>query len=476
MKRSLLPLLGAAALLAACGSDDPNCDPTDPKACDAALVCEQVSGLEAGKDFRCLAPVQVQGRVFDLASNAAVPNALVAAVDVNGAPVGTQTTTGADGSYTLRIPALRSDEAGTPVNQRISLRAAARDFAPFPSGLRVALPFDTSVAARPDAQDAQSPFVIHADVTDVGLVGLPQDQRGRPSISGHVDVGDTHGVLVVAEAGDALDQGHSGIADASGSFTLFNVPAGDYSVKAFGRGANWTPASVTVATADVANVQLQRSQTAPATLTGAVSFVGPGAGPATSVVMVVASTFDPVSGRGEVPPGLRAPEPGVVPNVTSAFTITGVPDGRYAVLAAFENDNNVRDPNPGTAGTDVQFVTVTNGQIAVAPSTFKVTSAITLVGPGAGEAVDAVGATPTFSWQAYPQTATYDVIVFDTLGNTVWEKTGLTAVTSGANSLVYAGPALTAGSLYQWRVTARRNGGDPISRSEDLKGLFRVQP
>jgi hypothetical protein len=289
-----------------------------------------------------------------------------------------------------------------------------------------------------------------------------------------VDVGDARGVLVVAEAADA--PGVSATVDGSGAFTLFNVPAGSYSVKAYGRGANWTPANVNVAEVDVGNVQLARAQTAPATLSGSVSFVGPGAGPVTSVVMVVASTFDPFTGRGEVPPGLRAPEPGTALNVTSDFSIAGVPDGRYAVLAAFENDNNVRDPNPGTAGTDVQFVTVTNGQIEVAPEAFKVTSALTLVGPGATEAVDAVSATPTFSWQPYPQSASYDVVVFDTFGTLVWEQAGLAAVTGSTNTLLYAGPALTPGALYQWRVTARRTGGDPISRSEELEGLFRVQP
>jgi hypothetical protein len=384
LRRILFPLMGAAALLtAACDSDDKSCDASDPGACDTGLVCEQVSGLEEGKDFRCLAPVQVQGRVFDLASDAAVANALVSAVDVNGAPVGTQTTTGADGSYTLRIPSVRKDERGAPVNQRISLRAAARDYAAFPSGLRVALPFDSQVAAQADAEEASSPFVIRADVTDVGLVALPQEQRGLPSVSGSVALGETRGVLVVAESGTGPGQGHSTIADASGAFTLFNVPAGSYSVKAFGRGANWTPTGVTVGAADVGNVQVARSQTAPATLNGSVQLVA-GAALGTSVVMVVASTFNEVTGRGEVPPGLRAPEPSMVPNVTGDFSITGVPDGRYVVLAAFENDDNVRDPNPGTAGTDLQFVTVENGQIALAPAAFKVTGALTLVGPGAG--------------------------------------------------------------------------------------------
>ncbi len=100
------------------------------------------------------------------------------------------------------------------------------------------------------------------------------------------------------------------------------------------------------------------------------------------------------------------------------------------------------------------------------------------MGPGAGEAVDQVSATPTFSWQAYSSADTYDVIVFDTFGNVVWERNALPKTDT---SVAYAGPTLAPGGLYQWRVTARRNAndnprGNPISRSEELEGLFRVQP
>jgi hypothetical protein len=41
--------------------------------------------------------------------------------------------------------------------------------------------------------------------------------------------------------------------------------------------------------------------------------------------------------------------------------------------------------------------------------------------------------------------------------------------------LDYAGPALTPGNVYQWRVTALGNQGTPKSLSEDLRGLFRVK-
>ena len=45
-----------------------------------------------------------------------------------------------------------------------------------------------------------------------------------------------------------------------------------------------------------------------------MSLVNRGAGTGTSVILVVESTFDPVFLRGETPPGLRAPGPGIAPD------------------------------------------------------------------------------------------------------------------------------------------------------------------
>ncbi|HLV67123.1 MAG TPA: hypothetical protein VKY73_14985 [Polyangiaceae bacterium] len=106
-------------------------------------------------------------------------------------------------------------------------------------------------------------------------------------------------------------------------------------------------------------VVLSRLAQATATVTGNVQIVNAAGGSATSVILVVEDTFDRDAARGEVPRGLRAPRTGS-PNVTGAFTITGVPVGRYVVLAAYENDALVRDPNTKIAGT---FVT-----LDVAPS------------------------------------------------------------------------------------------------------------
>jgi hypothetical protein len=65
--------------------------------------------------------------------------------------------------------------------------------------------------------------------------------------------------------------------------------------------------------------------------------------------------------------------------------------------------------------------------------------------------------------------------LFDATGNTVWTKT-VTAVTGQNNSATYDGATpLISGGFYQWRALAKGNVGNPISQTEELRGVFRVQ-
>ncbi len=206
---------------------------------------------------------------------------------------------------------------------------------------------------------------------------------------------------------------------------------------------------------------------------GSVSLVAGTGGNLTSVVMVLKSTFNETLVRGEVPPGLRAPDPGTEPNISGAWEITGVPDGEYVVLAAFENDHLVRDPDPNMAGTELQYLTVANGAPSAEP-TFKVTIAITIVSPGAGDAIETVSATPTFSWAPYSSAKSYEVMVFDVFG----VQQGVTAVLnaqalSGDPSHTHEG--VLAPGIYLWRVLAKGQNGNPISVSEELRGVFQVE-
>jgi hypothetical protein len=465
MKRVLLSsMLGVATLMTACGGDKA-CSVDDPGSCADNQVCEQVQGQAQPA---CFAPIEVHGKVFDLGSNQGIGQARVTAVDVDGAPLGTVAVTAGDGTYSLRIPSERQDKQGTPVGRTLALRAAARDFQNFPSGPRVALPLDSSKATAAKEGD---PRVLSGGPSDIGLVPLPAGERGFPAIFGKADLQNGQSsVLVVAEAPGQV--GRTAIADGLGQFVIFNVPPGMWNVRGFTRGVNYTPSPVEVQSGkDRTDVQLLRSGTQTGTVQGTVQMVSTTG--LTSVVLVVASTFNENLERGEVPPGLRAPSPGTAPNINGAYQIEGVPDGDYVVLAAFENDGLVRDPNTNTSGTAIQRVSVVNG-VANRDAAFKVTDAIQLSAPGAGDEVEKTGATPTFSWMKYASAKSYQVLLFDTFGNEVWHSPD-GSLGQDATSIVYNGAPLQSGRIYQWRALAFGQAGQTISLTEDLKGIFEVE-
>jgi hypothetical protein len=180
-------------------------------------------------------------------------------------------------------------------------------------------------------------------------------------------------VLVVAASGDAA---FSGVSDRSGNFTIFNVTAGDYVVRGYAADIQLDTEDVSVAAAPVEDVTLNQIADATAAVTGNVQIVNAAGGSLTSVILVVADTFDENAARGEAPRGLRAPRTGA-PDVSGDFTIEGVPVGTYKVLAAYENDDLVRDPDLNIAGTDILTLEVPAGETAIAvEASFKVTQAL----------------------------------------------------------------------------------------------------
>src|SRR5262245_52434884 len=308
----LILVLFTILLLTACGGSTNECKLDNPSSCSSGQVCEVVQNQEKPA---CFAPVELQGRVFDLSTSAGIGSATVSALDENGAPAGSVAVTAADGTYTLPIPSTRADMSGTPIARKVSLRASARNYLTFPSGVRVSLAIDTSAATR---TDSSKPYVLSGGQTDVGLISLPNDQQGRPSISGTVEVTPSQtGTLVVAEtSGTAI----STIADVNGAFTLFNVPTGSAHIQAYSRNANYTAVDLNVQSGvDQSGVQLRKSGASTATLNGSVNLVAAAPGP-TSIVLIIESTFNPILIRGEVPPGLRAPNPGIAPNVSGAWS------------------------------------------------------------------------------------------------------------------------------------------------------------
>ncbi len=442
---------------AACGGDDDeSCDLFEQTGCDDGFVCEIVGDGEPA----CFEPVVLRGFVFDLRSFAVIEGARVVAVDPNGAPISSVAVTDSLGEYDLAVPSQRLED-GSPVPVELTLRADAAGYQTFPSGLRQALPLDTA-----DAVEGEGGFIVETTQTQIGLIELP-DSTGIGTIAGDVEAAGA-GVLVVAESGE----GFSAIADRDGDYAIFNVPAGDYTVSGYAHGVNYAAVDVTVSGGQTVTADLVLSSDETSTITGTVQLVNPEMGEATSVVLVVASTFDDVLVRGATPPGLRAPEPGIAPNITGAFEIDGVPSGTYKILASFENDFLVRDPDTCIAGTTIVEQQVGPGELIDLAEGFKVTGAITVISPGAG-GPEPVEATPVFSWAEDASAKGYDLIVFDSFGEIVWEHEEPDPV--GDPSVTYAGPSLERGLFYQMRVTSwREPGGDrcEISQSEDLRGIF----
>ena len=87
-------VLFVLAVIAGCGSrgrgsnSDGTCDLTTPQ-CPDGLVCNALLEGEA----RCVAPLIIRGTVQDATDDLPIAQALVQAVDVNGAAVGTSAAT-----------------------------------------------------------------------------------------------------------------------------------------------------------------------------------------------------------------------------------------------------------------------------------------------------------------------------------------------------------------------------------------------
>jgi len=127
-------------------------------------------------------------------------------------------------------------------------------------------------------------------------------------------------------------------------------------------GMDFTPVPITVTDSDITDLLIERiTEPTLGSIAGQVNIVNAPGGLKTSVVLMAEETFIPGFDKGEMIPGLRAPAPPEPPSITGAYTITGIPAGNYVVLAAFENDYLVRDPDPGIAGTQILHLSIPDG-------------------------------------------------------------------------------------------------------------------
>lgn len=496
MRRArLFHALGACLLLpfaaASCGGDDNNkgtgaCDlGAESSGCKSGLVCQQKvgggqneglcvcseanqTGCDAAKGEACEAVVNgnsdcfpaisITGQVIDLATGMPIEGARVVAQDINGAAASGVVVTDAMGNYKLPIPTKRNAD-GTPApEQQVTLRADAAGYLTFPLAPRVALPVSISTAT--------SDMPIMGDATTIALIAIA-DSAGLGTVSGKVvDTDSPWGTLVVAGGAANMGGGVTGIADRDGDYTVFNVPAGSQTVAGYKTGLNIQPETAMVtAGKETTGVDLHATGKTTTVVSGSVQMVNPGMGNITSIILVVEETFNPTAARGETPPGLR------VGNVDSTFRFEGVPDGRYVVLAAFENDFLVRDPDMCISGTDIVHITVPGANDPIQES-FKITGSLDNPSPDA-EAV--VSGTPTFTWTDDSGEDHYQIRVYDAFGTLIWEDLNVARATGDNPVVTYGGPALTAGMLYQFRATSMKDATCALSATEDLRGTFIYQ-
>jgi hypothetical protein len=458
--------------LAGCGDDgddDEACTPETEEGCVPGLVCEEVLGQEPA----CFAPVHVEGRVFDSVTGDGVVGATVIAQDANGSARSAVSTSGIDGTYALPVPAKRTED-GTPTGETsITLRVDAAGYRPYPEPPRVAVPVDLALAVPGEDGD---PLVVSTGATDVALLPREGGATGLEIVDGVVDAATPGGTLVLAVQGGVAVA--SAVADLDGSFRIFDVPHGPTTLEGYRQGFRVTPESLDVGEGGADGIVLETSTSGVVRVTGKVTFANAPGNASTSVILVPEATFDPVFIRGETPAGLRAAP------VTGTFSIEGVPPGHYAVLAAFENDGLVRDPDLAIAGTDVVHVTIEAGDETFAiGDDFKVTEALAVVSPGAGGVEAITSATPELTWADDSSEKGYELRLYDGYGNLVFEDTELPEVT-GSSTVTYTLDAVTLepGLLYQFRVTSWRfDGGKTdtrtyISSTEDLEGAFFLTP
>ncbi|MCA9652337.1 MAG: hypothetical protein H6712_14710 [Myxococcales bacterium] len=439
------------------------CGPGDEAGCGEGLACEPLV-TDAGTHL-CAEAVEIHGSVIDALDGSPIVGARVAATDELGTPVTTAVRSDAEGRFVLPV-SLARDEDGTVVETRQwMLLASAAGYLAFPGPLRPALPFDS------DGRDDEG--IVESSVTTVSLV---PSLRSGVTITGRVEGQDPAGTLVIAEGPMPAPLS---VVDAEGGFVLFDVPPGAVTIRGLRQGLELEPRSLAVAAGedieDVVLLVLSEDPATMATVSGSVVIADAQGGGQTSVVLVPTVTYVEALERGPVPAGLRAPAPPQAPSISSTFEITGVPAGSYTVLAGYENDALIRDPDASIAGTQVQQIAVARGATVELESAVRLTAALVLVGPGA-EGPELVDGAPTFSWEDDASEDRYSLVVRDARGDEVWRDDELPRVTGVSEVEVpYAGPALTSGMTYQFRVEAwRDNGGEPtvISRTEDLRGVF----
>ena len=292
----------------------------------------------------------------------------------------------------------------------------------------------------------------------------------------------------VSEAGKAVPnalvvgekdgKGYSTVSDAEGNYFLYNLPAGDFHLKAWisGYESEHTTVSVAAATKNEHNILV--TQGATGTVLGTVSFL------ASTAVEVDVTLTHPLT---------QEPIPGLKTSTTADYSIQNVPTGIFLARATYRNDERVVDPD-WIVKFGEPMVEVGGGPVN---RDFSLTNALKVMSPTNLPSntipSEINGLTPTFSWEAYPSASDYVVEVSDANGRVIWGGIDRTqsipvkniTIPSSQTSVTFnddgtATQPLEPGKVYRWRVFVSKDdkqsasGWRLISVSEDQLGLIKI--
>lgn len=390
--------------------------------------------------------------VTDGESGEALSQATVLLVDGGtGSPLGDLLVTDASGVATVVLP-LRS----------VFVHVSAQAYAPVPP-----------TRAQPVPVQIQKDQTVDVQVELFGLA----DPASRGKLAGMVKGLSGEGVagaLVVAEVqGESV----SGVSSSTGAFVLHNVAPGTAEVTAWKADLNFDSLTevAVVAGEPTSGLVLPARSAASGSASGSVSFLAVENG-TTDITVVHPET-------GDVIPGLRTYN-----TDTNTFSLGGVPNGTFHIVASLENDHYVLDPDR-VVKFGTPSITVSGGLVNV---DFDITDAIPLIAPVDNQDIPlpAQDTDLQFRWAAYPSTSNYVVEVAAEDGEVIWggfTPEGTQRVSTVATALVFnsdgtATRALEVGRYYQVRVYASKEdqkqplGYKLISSTEALKGVFRIVP
>jgi hypothetical protein len=394
----------------------------------------------------------LSGLIVDAETGASISDVSIIVFDANtNAPTGTTFLSDVDGNYSTELLA---GSYFIKLSKQGYSRVPTFDITPISFTIAVGQTFDKPVE------------MFKSTLNNTGFIS------GKV-ISGNEPQG---GALVVASNGAV---GFSSVTDQNGEYNIYNVFAGDYSVKAFLANHNSSELNISVTTdMETSLTDLLLSTGATGQVTGQITFLS------TQNIEVDIALTHPDT--GETIPGLTTH------TSNFSYSISGVPDGVYIGRATYENDNKVVDPD-----RIVKF-----GEPTVSVSTvpielnFDVTGAVHLIGPtndfNTSEPVT-VGAAPLLEWAAYSSTSDYVIEVVNSDGKIIWGgfnndnalATKNIIIPSSQTSIQFnadnsATELLEAGKIYRWRVYASKDdvneetGWKLISVSEDQQGLIKV--